>query len=141
MDISTISAAVSSLKTAKDIAQGLLALKTLSEVQGKVIELQSAILDAQGKALDAQAGMVELQEQLKAANARIAELKSHQAFVSTLERKNGAYLAPGDPDPYCPRCVEVSVTPVHLVQTGKQELRHWIWACPECKVQMPWHRG
>ena len=141
MDISAISAAVTSLKTAKDIAQGLLALKSLSEVQGKVIELQSAILDAQGKALDAQAGLVELQDQLKAANQRIAELNNHQAFVRTLSRSNGAYLAPGDADPYCPRCIEVSVTPVHLVDTGKIEMRHRIWACPACKTSMPWRKG
>uniref|UniRef100_UPI001CA9182A hypothetical protein n=1 Tax=Pseudomonas viridiflava TaxID=33069 RepID=UPI001CA9182A len=58
MDISTVSAAVSSLKIAKDIAQGMLHLSNMAEVQSKVIALLSAILDAQGKALDAQADPV-----------------------------------------------------------------------------------
>ncbi|WP_369941699.1 hypothetical protein [Xanthomonas medicagonis] len=140
MDISTISAAVSSLKVAKDIAQGMLHLSNIAEVQSKVIELQSAILDAQGKALDAQADLVSISQELAAAKSEIAALNSHRDFVATLSRHDGAYLAPGDPDPFCPRCVEASTTPIHLFRTSKMELRHWIWACPQCKTQMPWSR-
>jgi len=140
MDIATISAAVSSLKAAKDIAKSMLHLSNMAEVQGKVIELQSAILDAQGKALDAQAELVSLNQQLAEANDKVAALASHKQFVSTLKRHDCAYLAPGDPDPFCPRCIEASTTPVHLFKTSKMELRHWVWRCPECKTELVWHK-
>jgi hypothetical protein len=39
MDISLIQGTVSGLKLASDIAKGLIDIKTLSEVGGKVIEL------------------------------------------------------------------------------------------------------
>jgi len=138
MDIATIAAAVSSLKTAKDIAQSMLHLSNMTEVQGKIIELQSAILDAQGKALDAQADLVSLNHELEKARSDLAAVNNHNAFVATLTRHAGAYLAPDDPDPFCPRCIEASTTPIHLFKTSKLELRTWVWACPQCKTQLPW---
>lgn len=47
MDLSLIQGTVSSLKLASDIAQGFLKLKSIAEGQGKVIDLQTAILAAQ----------------------------------------------------------------------------------------------
>ena len=138
MDIGTISAAVSSLKAAKDIAQSMLHLSNMAEVQSKVIELQSVILDAQGKALDAQADLVSINQQLENAKNEIAALNTHKAFVATLVRHAGAYLAPSDTDPFCPRCIEASTTPIHLFKTSKLELGTWVWACPQCKTQLPW---
>lgn len=42
MDVSLISGAVTSLKTAFDIAKEISDLKSMTDVQGKVIELQQA---------------------------------------------------------------------------------------------------
>ena len=49
----TLQGAVLSLKAASDIAKGFLHLNSLADVQGKVIELQEAILAAQSSALTA----------------------------------------------------------------------------------------
>lgn len=46
-DMALISGAVASLKAANDIAKGMLTLRDGALIQGKVIELQSVILDAQ----------------------------------------------------------------------------------------------
>jgi hypothetical protein len=54
-DISAIGTLISSFSAAQNIAKGFLELKTLSDVQSKVIELQSVILSAQTSALTAQA--------------------------------------------------------------------------------------
>lgn len=140
MDISTISSAVASLKTAKEILQGMLQLSNMAEVQGRVIDLQSVILDAQGKALETQASILLLYQRISVAEDRVEELSSHRDFVATLTRHDGAYLAPNDSDPFCPRCIEASTTPIHLVKTSRQELRIWVWACPQCNMQLPWRR-
>lgn len=50
----TLQGAVLSLKTASDIAKGFLHLQSLAENQGKVIELNEAILSAQSSAITAQ---------------------------------------------------------------------------------------
>ncbi len=55
MDITAIQAAIASLKTATDVSRSILEMKSMSEVQGKVIELQSALLEAQNCALSATA--------------------------------------------------------------------------------------
>ena len=55
MDLAAIQAAITGLKMASDISRSILQMKTTAEVQGKVIELQSALLDAQNGALSATA--------------------------------------------------------------------------------------
>lgn len=133
MDISTIAAAVESLKAAKDIAQGMLALKTQAEVQTTVIELQALILEAQGKALQAQAEHFELYRALASARDEVARLRDMSKAIAALSRKDRFYFAEGDPDPLCPRCVEIDSVLVHLTKTNELEMRHRVWACPQCK--------
>src|SRR5688500_1370738 len=53
-DMALIQGAVTGLKAAGDIAKSFLELKSIADVQGRVIELQSAILAAQSSALAAQ---------------------------------------------------------------------------------------
>ena len=138
MDISSIASALSSLKAAKDIAQSLLELKNAVDIQSRVIELQGAILTAQGKTLDAQAEQFEMQKLVSELETKLKQLSDQKEFVSRLKRQNSFYFADGDPDPFCPRCVEVNWRPVHLVKTTKLEMRLRIWACPECKNEFPW---
>lgn len=71
MDILAIQGAVASLKTAGDIARSFLELKSLTEVQSKVIELQNALLDAQSAALSATAAQFGLQEQVRELEAQL----------------------------------------------------------------------
>ena len=65
MDLTAIQAAIYSLKAATDISKSILGIKTTSEVQSKVIELQSALLEAQKSALSATTAQFELQEKVK----------------------------------------------------------------------------
>ena len=53
-DMSAIATLISSFSAAQNITKGFLDLKSLGEVQAKVIELQSVIMSAQTTALAAQ---------------------------------------------------------------------------------------
>lgn len=75
MDITSIQVAVSSLKTASEIARSILEIKAMTEVQGKVIEIQSALLEAQHAAISATASQFELVEKVRALEAQISTLR------------------------------------------------------------------
>ena len=64
MDLSTIT----SLKAAFDISKSILEIKSTTEIQDKVIKLQSALMEAQNSALELQEKVRTLEEQLRAAN-------------------------------------------------------------------------
>lgn len=138
MDVATISGALSALNGARDIIKTLLSMHVTSEVEAKVIDLRNAIFDAQDKTQDARDELDAIRSQLGNAQREIAALKDHSAFVATLRRANGAYVAPDDPDPFCPRCIEVNTRPIHLINTNTLRLRIWVWACPECKTEVAW---
>lgn len=73
MDFAAIQAAVSSLKAATDISKSILEMKSISDVRGKVIELQGALLEAQNSALAATTSQFELQEQVRTLQAKLKE--------------------------------------------------------------------
>ena len=76
MDISLIQGTVSGFKLASDIAKSLLELKTISEVQAKVVDLQSAILSAQNSALAANAHQTAMVEEIRNLKEEIARVKA-----------------------------------------------------------------
>lgn len=82
MDITAIQAAIASLKTATDVSRSILEMKSMSEVQGKVIELQSALLEAQNCALSATASQFQLQEKVRELEAKLNERGSWQEQVA-----------------------------------------------------------
>ena len=65
VDLAILQGTVSGLKTAFDIAKGMAELKTMSEVQGKVIELQQVIMAAQSSAMTANAQQYAAAEELR----------------------------------------------------------------------------
>lgn len=73
MDITAIQAAVASLKTATEVSRSILEMKSMSEVQDKVTELQSALLEAQNCALTATASQFELQNKIRELENRLSE--------------------------------------------------------------------
>ena len=75
-DMALIQSAITGLKTVTDIAKGFLELKTMAEVQGKVIELQSVILAAQSSALAAQSEQATMIQQIADLKKDIAEVKA-----------------------------------------------------------------
>lgn len=88
MDMTLIQGTISGLKTAADIAKSLMELKSISDVQAKVIELQSAILAAQSSALSANADQAAMVDEIRA-------LKEETLFVIVLTLI-GIFLALGE---------------------------------------------
>ncbi|WP_426147943.1 hypothetical protein [Polaromonas sp. DSR2-3-2] len=73
MDLSLIQGTISGLKVASDMAKGFLDLKSMAEVQGKVIELQSAILLAQSNALAANADQAAMADEIRNLKEQLAK--------------------------------------------------------------------
>ena len=76
MDLTLIQGTISGLKLAGDIAKGFLELKSIADVQGKVIELQSAILSAQSSALAANADQAAVVQEVRNLKEDIARMKA-----------------------------------------------------------------
>ena len=146
MDMAMIQGTISGLKVAGDIAKGLLELKSISDVQGKVIELQSAILSAQSSALAAnadQAAMVDEVRQLKEEVARVkaweAQKQRYQleaiwesaALVYALKKSMS-----GTEPPHwiCTKCYEDGVRMILQPRKGKDGFG--VLACPTCKSEL-----
>jgi hypothetical protein len=75
MDMGSITAAVGSLKVAGEIAQGLITLKTTTEVQAKAIELNHKIIDAQHQIFAANAAQTTLVERIRELETQIAQMR------------------------------------------------------------------
>lgn len=75
IDAGSIAALLGSLKTAGDIAKGLIELKSIAEIQGKVIELQRIILTAHESALSAQASQAVLLEEKRKLETKLAQIE------------------------------------------------------------------
>ena len=85
MDLTLIQGAISGLKVASDLTKGFLDLKSMAEVQGKVIELQNAILAAQSNALAANADQVAMAEEIRNLKEDASRLKSWSTEKSRYE--------------------------------------------------------
>lgn len=76
MDVGSIAALASSLKTMGDIAKAMIDLRDAQAFQAKVIELNREIMSAQGSALAAQADHATMAERVHGLEVRIAELEA-----------------------------------------------------------------
>ncbi len=74
-DISALATLINSFSAAQNIVKGFLDLKTLAEVQSKVIELQSVIMSAQTTALAAQTERAALLRSIDVLNEQLANLR------------------------------------------------------------------
>jgi len=145
MDASLIPSVISGLKVAGDMAKGLLELKSITDVQGKVIELQSAILSAQGSAMSANAEHFSLAEEIRSLKAEIASMKAWEAekqryklyspFSGALVYALKEPVANGEPPHWiCTSCYERGKKSI-LNQSGdKGELTRC--NCPVCRSQV-----
>lgn len=79
MDMGSISAAVTSLRIAGDIAKGLVSLHTMAEVQSKAIELNQQIIDAQQQIFTANAAQTALVERVRDLEGQIARMEDWDA--------------------------------------------------------------
>jgi len=114
-----ISALAGSLKAASEMAKAMIGLRDAQMLQGKAIELQSAILSAQGDAMAAFTAHADLIEQVRALETKLAafedwdaqkqryELKEIERYwkATVYALKEG--VEPPEPMHYaCPNCYE-----------------------------------
>lgn len=78
-DLASIASAATGLQAAGQIVKSMVGLKVSSEVQTKVIELQSIIMAAQGDALAAQSDQFALLERIRNLEAEIAKARAWEA--------------------------------------------------------------
>jgi Zn finger protein HypA/HybF involved in hydrogenase expression len=144
-DITLIQGAITGLKTATDIAKGFLDLKSMAEVQGKVIELQAAILSAQSSALAAQSDQAAMADEIRSLKQEISRVKAWEetkqryhlheptqgTFVYALkEEYKGA-----DPMHWiCTKCYDDGSRSILQLKTVGVEHNHY--ACPKCKSEI-----
>ena len=74
-DLTVIAGAIASMKTAGDIAKGLIGIRDEAKIRERVIELQQVILSAQQSAIAAQSGEFELMEQIRNLEQKLVELQ------------------------------------------------------------------
>lgn len=149
MDISLIQGTISGLKIAGDIAKGLLELKTISEVQGKVIELQSAILAAQSSALSANADQAAMVDEIRALKEEIARVRAWEGQKQRYQLTSlwdGAVvvyalkqsLSNGEPPHWiCTKCYEDGSR--IILQPRKNSAGSMLLVCPSCGSEI--HTG
>ena len=146
MDLSLIQGTISGLKLAGDIAKGFMDLKSMADVQGKVIELQSAILSAQSSALSANADQAAMIEAIRELKEEVARVKAWEAqkqryqLQPIWERSAVVYalkesMSLGEPPHWiCTKCYEDGLRMMlqpRVAKDGKGVL-----ACPSCKSEL-----
>ncbi|HEU4700685.1 MAG TPA: hypothetical protein VFS40_15985 [Gemmatimonadales bacterium] len=132
-DIATISAALTSLKTATEIAKALRDLPTTLENA----ELKLRVADLTGALADLKLQLTEVREDIAARETRIAELEVAFERREDLVRHGDAYYRKGEGgeavgDAFCLRCWEVEHRQRPLVDHFADRSVRF---CPACKAQ------
>jgi hypothetical protein len=149
-DMALIQGAITGLKSAGDIAKSFLELKSIADVQGKVIELQSAILSAQGSALAAQGEQSSMVQKPRDLEEEIANVKAWKetakhyalvspwtgAFVYALKKESGS----SEPPHWLwQKCYEDGKK--SILQRAKDGPVSWTYDCAQCKTNLHLHGG
>ena len=129
-DLVAIATALSSLKTATDIAKFL----RESDLSLERAELKLKLADLIGALADTKIELVEIQEALAEKDKRIKELESSFESKGTLVRKYDAYYAVGESSEpegvaYCLRCWETDHKKRQLVGDHKDFRTRVCTAC------------
>jgi len=150
MDISSIAAAVNSLKVAGDIAKGLISLNTMAEVQSKAIELNQKIIDAQHRIFEANATQSELVERVRELEGQIARMKDWDAqkqryklaapFPSCMVFALQKSMSDGQPAHYlCAACFHKGQPSILQGREGRMPKEggriYAAYVCPTCKSE------
>jgi len=142
MDMALIGGTISSLRLAGDIAKSFLQLKTMAEVQGKVIELQSVILAAQSSALEANAAQMAMVEEMRTLKEEIVrhkawETQKQRYVLDRPLRGTVAYalkesMSDGEPPHWiCTNCYENGRK--SILNGRNTALNMYSFECPVCK--------
>lgn len=149
MDITLIQGTISGLKTAADIAKSMMELKSMSDVQGKVIELQSSILSAQSSALSANADQASMVNEIRTLKEEIARVKAWEdekqryQLHTPWEGAGVVYalkesMSNSEPPHYiCTKCYEDGKR--MIIQPRKNKDGFILIVCPTCNSEV--HSG
>jgi hypothetical protein len=134
--MTTIAAALASLKAATDIAKAL----RESDRSLERAELKLKLAELVGSLAEAKIQLAEVQDLLAAKDRTIAELQEAFESKDTLVRHRDAYYsvdAAGRPAgvPYCLRCWESDHRRRQLVHDARDHRSRF---CTACKTQYPW---
>ncbi len=130
VDLTTIGAALSSLKTATEIVKFI----RESDVNLEKAELKLKLADILGSLADTKIELVELQDALIEKDKKIAELEDAFQKKDSLVRQGDAYYVSNqDGNPtgvaYCLRCWENEYKTKQLVNLPKDR---WMHICTSC---------
>lgn len=143
MDLTVIGGAISGLKTATDIAKGLVNVNTAVEVNAKAIELQRALLSAYADAVSAKETQSALQEEVRELKRQLA---SNEQFAADMKRYKlntpwpgsivyalDATMSNGEPAHYlCANCYQSKKK--SILQATRLESGWLAMACPNCRA-------
>jgi hypothetical protein len=127
-DLTTISVALSSLKTSMDIAKTLKdSTKSLSDAEQKlkVAELISSLADLKTELADVKINLIDKDDEIRKLNEIINE-KESLSFDGKFYRKKE------DSVPFCPICWELNQKAIHL-EFFNSHARGKIEKCNVCK--------
>lgn len=146
VDLGSIAAAVSSLKAAGDIARGLFDLKTAAEIQGRVIDLQSVILNAQSSAFAAQSEQMSLLQRLGELEKQVSRTEAWEVEIKRYRLRDYgqgrfayeliAEAANGEPaHRLCPACFQLGKKSILQFKHGSAGSGGEYYGCPGCQTQ------
>jgi len=129
-DITTISTALRSIKTAADIAKLIkdsgVTLEA-AEVKLKMADLMSALADVKADVADLKLEMISKDE-------KITELEKQLKQTRSVTFDGFVYWLENDPIPICPHCYEVDKIIIHMryvhLSMHSQSLG---WSCNKCR--------
>ena len=142
--IAEFGAAIAGLRGASDIANGLIKLDTLAQVQGKAIELNQIILAAQGDIFAANAVQSVLIQRIADLEKELADVKAWEVTKQRYELKppvEGVFVYGLKAEHYgtepahwiCANCHESGRK--SILQFSPSQVRMTAVACSHCKAQ------
>lgn len=153
MDFSLITGAISSLGTAKKLADAALDVRDFNNAATAIAQITEQLLDAQQRLLAHNAALLELQQEHFEATKELRKLRealaereryslfelSPDVFVYRVDvpPQLGGTTEPGDPKPkhyLCQRCFDKGVK---SVLQGLSKVGRITLTCTECNTQFP----
>ncbi|MBV9044643.1 MAG: DUF2752 domain-containing protein [Alphaproteobacteria bacterium] len=145
-----ISLGIQALKSALSLAKEAKDLTDATAIQGKVIEMQSAILEAQGVAIDAREAHAAQAERIRELETEVARLKAWHGERDNYDLKqiDGAAVAymlkrdkRGSEPPHwlCAHCFENGKKSFLQSQGRTKDSVHQVLKCPGCGATSATH--
>lgn len=126
--ILAISTAITSLKTATDIAQ---LLKTTDSSFEKA-ELRLKIADMMIALADAKISIAELKDIIQDKDDKIKQLQEQNTLVEEMDFKNGLYFSKNGDGPYCTACYDTKKIKIRLTEQPSAFKTFGDYKCPNC---------